>query len=108
MLVGGARRGSGDTGRAPARLCGGQATLPSSALLAGARPSSRVPRHPLRPSALARRWRLKAVAAALCALRWPRRSLYSLPPPAQVSFKSAPALAAARELINMQNQSVTH
>lgn len=36
-----------------------------------------------------------------------QRSLYSLPPPSQASFKSAPALAES-ELINMQNHSVTH
>lgn len=35
------------------------------------------------------------------------RSQHSLPPPAQASFKSAPALAAS-ELISMQNHAVTH
>lgn len=50
MLVGVARRGSGDSGRAPGRLCGGQETLPGSARLAGARLSSRLLSLPLRPS----------------------------------------------------------
>lgn len=45
--------------------------------------------------------------AARRAVRSALGSLHSLPPPAQSSFKSAPALAES-ELINMQNHSVTH
>lgn len=60
----------------------------------------------LRSPRCARRWELGAVGSApRCALG--SGPLHSLPPPAQSSFKSAPALAES-ELINMQKHSVTH
>lgn len=90
MLAGGARRGSG----AARRHCPARFSLPGARLSARLAPAAPV-------------GGCLAAIAVRCALRWAPRSLHSLPPPAQSSFKSAPALAAS-ELINMQNHLVTH
>lgn len=109
MLAGGAQRGSRDSERAPAGPKGRGAGVgrPGDTALCSALSARNAPllgSLPLRPSVGASRLSLRA---ALCALRWAPRSLHSFPPPAQSSFKSAPALAAS-ELINMQNHLVTH
>lgn len=83
--------GSGDKRRAPARLVGVEHASPLGSLLL--RPSKGAPD------------RLPPCCAALW--RWVPRSPHSLPPPTPASFKFAPALSES-ELINMQNQSVTH